>query len=266
MLGVLDRVNRRGVERKRGLVTRFWEARYGGVLLREFVLLAVMLWLYKYVRYLAKHQTADALQNADRVLHFERLLGLEFEAPLQQLLLPYKSIITAFNRYYVTVHFIGTVAFLVWAFVRSQTAYKKVRSVLVAVTLGALAIHVVFPLAPPRMMPGFVDTMVLYGPNPYNSHAVQSFANQYAAMPSLHVGWALIVAYGVITISRSRYRWLITAHPVLTILAVTVTANHYWLDGAVAAVLVVWAVFAIARPQEPARTEARSSLAGAAAG
>ena len=61
---------------------------------------------------------------------------------------------------------------------------------LVVVTLGALAIHVVFPLAPPRMMPGFVDTMVLYGPNPYNSQAVQSFANQYAAMPSLHVGWA----------------------------------------------------------------------------
>jgi hypothetical protein len=100
------------------------------------------------------------------------------------------------------------------------------------------------------MMPGFVDTMVLYGPNPYNSHAVQSFANQFAAMPSLHVGWSLIVAWGVITISSSRFRWFIIAHPVLTILTITITANHYWLDGAVAAVLVAWAVVVVGQPAE----------------
>ncbi len=250
MLVGVDGVERRGVEHRRGFFTRFWEARYGGVLLREFLLLAFMLWLYKYVRYLAKHDTADAFQNAGRVLHFERALGLGFEAPLQQLLLPYRGVIGFFNRYYVTVHFLGTVAFLVWAFVRSLNQYRRIRSVLVAVTLGALAIHVVFPLAPPRMMPGFVDTMVLYGPNPYNSHAVQSFANQFAAMPSLHVGWSLIVAWGVIMISSSRFRWLIIAHPVLTILTITITANHYWLDGAVAAVLVVWAVVVVGQPAE----------------
>jgi PAP2 superfamily len=121
MLGSLDGVARRHVERSRGLLTRFWEARYGGVLLREIVLLAFMLWLYKYVRFLAKHQSADAFQNADRVLHVERLVGLDFEAPLQQLVLPYKALIVGFNRYYVTVHFVGSMAFLVWAFVRSLT-------------------------------------------------------------------------------------------------------------------------------------------------
>jgi hypothetical protein len=248
------------VEQPRGLVTRFWEAKYGGVLLRELILLAVMLYLYKYVRFLAKHQTADAFQNADRVMHFERTLGLGVESSLQQLVLPYKPLIIGLNRYYVTVHFIGTVTFLVWAFVRSLGDYRKIRNVLVMVTLAALAIHVAFPLAPPRMMPGFVDTMVLYGPNPYNSEAVQSFANQYAAMPSLHVGWALIVAYGVIRVSRSRYRYAIIAHPVLTVLAITLTANHYWLDGAVAAVIVVWAVVVIFRPYEARRRA--GSLAG----
>ena len=120
MLGDVDGVERRGVEHRRGIFTRFWEARYGGVLLREFVLLAVMLWLYKYVRYLAKHDTADAFQNAGRVLHFERALGLEFEdaAAAAPAPVPRRSS-GFFNRYYVTVHFIGTVAFLVWAFVRS---------------------------------------------------------------------------------------------------------------------------------------------------
>src|SRR5262245_21877164 len=264
MLGFLAGVTRRGVGRWRGLVTRFWEERSGGVLLREIALLAFMLWLYKYVRFLAKHQSADAFQNADRVLHVERLVGLDFEAGLQQLVLPYKPIIVGFNRYYVTVHFIGTVAFLVWAFIRSIGDYRKIRTVLVAVTLAALAIHVAFPLAPPRMMPGFVDTMVLYGPNPYNSAAVQGFANQYAAMPSLHVGWALIVAFGVITISRSKYRYAILAHPVLTVLAVTLTANHYWLDGAVAAVLVFWAMFVVYQWGGVRSDERGRTLVGAA--
>jgi hypothetical protein len=260
MLERLDGVARKGVSRARGLATRFWHARYGGVLLREFALLAVMLWLYRYVRFLAKGHTAAAFENAERVLQVERLVALDFEAALQQLVLPYKPLILASNRYYVTVHFIGTVAFLVWAFVRSLDVYRKVRTVLVLVTLGALAIHVMFPLAPPRMMPGFVDTMVLYGPNPYNSEAVQSFANQYAAMPSLHVGWALIVAYGVIRISRSRYRYAILAHPIATVLAITLTANHYWLDGAVSAVLVFWAVCVIFRPAET--RQRRGTLAG----
>ena len=175
MLGDLDGVTRRCVERLRGLITRFWEARYGGVLLREFVLLAVMLWLYKYVRFLAKHETADAFQNADRVLHLERALGLEFETPLQQLLLPYKCGHPGLQPVLRDrpLHRHGRVPGLgVRAFARSSTARSAPCSSLV--TLGALAIHVLFPLAPPRMMPGFVDTMVLYGPNPYNSQAVQS--------------------------------------------------------------------------------------------
>ena len=192
------------VEARPGLLTRFWTARYGGVLLREFLLLAVMLWLYRYVRFVAKDNTADAFENARGGHVFERTLGLEFEEGMQQAILGHETLVRGINRYYITVHFVGTVAFLIWAFVRSQSGYRKVRRILVLVTLGALAIHVAYPLAPPRMMPGFVDTMALFGPNPYNSEAVKSFANQYAAMPSLHVGWALIVAYGVISITRSQ--------------------------------------------------------------
>jgi hypothetical protein len=263
--GTADTGTRHGATRRtdiaRDRLTRFWNARYGGVLLREFVLLAAMLLLYKYVRFLVRNQTATAFDNASRVLRFEHAVGLAWEAPLQHLLLPYRGVIVAFNRYYVHVHFMGTIAFLVWAFVRSESGYKRVRSVLVVVTLAAMVIHALFPLAPPRMMPGFVDTMVLYGPNPYNSAALRGVANQFAAMPSLHVGWALIVAYGVITISKSKYRYAIIAHPVMIVLAVTITANHYLLDGGVAAVLVVWAVVVMSRRKEnvPARRQLLST-------
>ena len=262
MLGALVGVARSSVERRRSLLIRFWEAQYGGVLLREFALLFVMLWLYRYVRFIARDQTEAAFANAESVMQFERFLGLDFEAAFQRLLLPYEDFMVGMNRYYITFHFAGTVAFLVWAFVRSHPDYTKLRRVLVAVSAGALVIHVLYPLAPPRMMPGFVDTMALWGPNPYRSEAVSNFANQYAAMPSLHVGWSLIVAYGVVRVARSRWRWIAVAHPVLTFLAVTLTANHYWVDGAVAALLVVGAVWWFYRPVVANRDERPSSRSG----
>lgn len=244
------------MEPRRGLPARFWRARYGGVLLRELLLLFAMLWCYRYVRYVARDQIETAFENAETVLRIERLLGLDFEAAFQRMVLPYEDFLRGLNRYYITVHFTGTVAFLAWAFVRSHADYTKLRRVLVVVSGAALAIHVAFPLAPPRMMPGFVDTMALWGPNPYRSEAVSDFANQYAAMPSLHVGWSLIVAYGIVQIARSPWRWLAVVHPALTLLAVTLTANHYWLDGAVAAALVVGAAWWLYPPvlrREPAR-------------
>jgi hypothetical protein len=240
---------------ERRLWTRFWEARYGGLLVRELVLLAVMLWLYKYVRFLINGRTTEAFENAQRILEWERWLGLDSESALQRLVLPHEGLVVGLNRYYVSAHFAGTVAFLIWAFVRSHLDYQKVRRVLIASTLAALCIHVLFPLAPPRMMSGFVDTMVRFGPNPYENEAVTGFTNQFAAMPSLHVGWSIIVAYGVIRIARSPWRWFILVHPVVTSVAVVLTANHYWLDGVVAAAIVAWAIIYLADPSEaPARS------------
>ena len=88
-----------------------------------------------------------------------------------------------------------------------------------------------------------IDTAVRYGQSVYAWHGGFD-ADEYSAMPSVHVGWALIVAIAVITVSRSRWRWLAAAYPVLTLLAVVVTANHFWLDGIAAALLVVLVLLA----------------------
>ena len=95
------------------------------------------------------------------------------------------------------------------------------------------------PLAPPRMLPslGFVDTMTVFGPSAYSGDAA-TVSNQFAAMPSLHVGWALLIAVVVIRTANSRWRWATIAHPVLTTLVVVVTANHYWIDAVVSALLL----------------------------
>jgi hypothetical protein len=97
----------------------------------------------------------------------------------------------------------------------------------------------VFPLAPPRMLNGWIDTGLVLGQSVYGADAESGLANQFAAMPSLHVGWAFLVAVFLIRATRSRWRWLWIAHPVITFAVVVVTANHYWMDGLIALALAV---------------------------
>ncbi len=139
------------------------------------------------------------------------------------------------------VDFPATVVFLVWAFVRRREAYSGIRNWYVGVTMAAMVIHVVFPLAPPRMLDGYVDTLREYGPRIYSEDPSRSVANQFAAMPSLHFGWALMVAIGIIMVTSGSRRWLWILHPFVTLIAIVAGGNHYLLDAVVAAILA-WMV------------------------
>jgi PAP2 superfamily protein len=131
---------------------------------------------------------------------------------------------------------------LLWVYIWHRRTYPQVRTTLVLFTAGALLIQLV-PVAPPRMLPGdnMIDTAVQYGQSVYGSVAGFN-ADQLSAMPSVHVGWALLVALVVVQVSRSHWRWLVFSYPALTLLAVVVTANHFWLDGIAAAVLLALAL------------------------
>ena len=144
------------------------------------------------------------------------------------------------------------VAFLVWGYLyRPRAEYRWARNLAIALTGTALVAHIVFPLAPPRMFPqwGFVDTMGTLGPDAY-AGASGDLANQFAAMPSLHVGWAALIAYVVHRTGPRWLAWLATAHLAVTVLVVVVTANHYWLDGVIAVVLLA-AISVVVRPPVP---------------
>jgi len=230
----------------------------------ELVLVAVLFELYRFGRLLARGQEAAAFENAIHVHHLERLLHLPSEATLQGLV-P-SGLLHLANVYYVSVHFPVMVAFLVWGYLfRPRPEYLWARNLVIALTGTALVVHIVFPLAPPRMFPqwGFVDTMAAFGPDAY-AGASGDLANQFAAMPSLHVGWALLIAVVVVRTARSRWRWVVVAHPLLTTLVVVVTANHYWVDAVVVALLLGLVLLVTPRPDAVPPSRLRRSSASAA--
>ncbi|MET0325902.1 MAG: phosphatase PAP2 family protein, partial [Ilumatobacteraceae bacterium] len=214
--------------------------RTAGALGIEIAVMGTVFVAYRQVRHLTSGDTDQAVDNAAGVVALERSLHVFSERAVQRLVLHSELVVAMLNRYYVAVHFPATIAMLVWAFCRHRSAYGRIRAAFLGVTVAALVIHVLVPLAPPRMLAGegFVDTLQVYGPRIYPTDTTQSVANQFAAMPSLHFGWSVLVAAGVIAVTRSRWRFVVLAHPALTLLAIVATANHYWLDAAVALVLV----------------------------
>lgn len=224
-------------------------ARLGWSLGREIALLAVGLMSYRMARTWVKDEIPEALDNADRVVDWERTIGIFTEVDLQSTVLGNDALVWFLNRYYFLGHFLGAALILTWLFVFREQHYGRIRRVMFSVTLAGLVLHVLFPLAPPRWFPerGFVDTLQTYGPKVYDSETVTSAANQIAAMPSLHVAWSVIGAWAIIVALNSRWRWLALAHPIITSLGVVLTANHWWLD-AVAAVALVYAAALADRP------------------
>lgn len=221
-------------------------------LVRELLLVVGLFLVYKFGRQAADGRTGEAFDNAHDVWNFERAVHLPGEGGVQGVLLHSDTLVHVANTYYATVHFPATVLFLAWLYWRRPVHYVWSRRVLTALTGAALVLHLLVPLAPPRMLAstGLVDTGRVYGPSVYGaSPAADSLSNQFAAMPSLHVGWALMVAVGLIAATRSRGRLLWLLHPLVTLFVVVSTANHYWLDAIVAVALLGVALLCIRLPK-----------------
>ena len=213
---------------------------------RELVAMLILFSIYKFGRVVHTSDVDLAYENAQRIWDLERWIHLPNELDAQQAMLPIQGLVEFANTYYAFVHIPATAAFLVWMYLRRPELYPPVRRAIIAMTAVALLGHILFPLAPPRMLTsyGFVDTAAVYGPDVYNADPnAESLVNQYAAMPSLHVGWAMLVAAGLIAAFKTRWRWLWLLHPTITAMAVVGTANHYWIDGIIACLVLAAVVY-----------------------
>ena len=221
----------------------------GADVVRELAQVLGAFLLYNVGRMLAAQELDRADAHAGGILDAERWLGLPSEGSLQAWALGHEWLIELANRYYVSVHFPLTIAVLVWLYRYRRPAYTWAKRALLTATGAALVFHVLVPVTPPRLLSslGMVDTGHAGGMSIYQAPVLSSLSNEYAAMPSLHVGWALLLAIVLIAACRSRWRWLWLLHPLATLFVVVSTANHYWLDGAAGAVLVVGALW-LTRP------------------
>lgn len=205
-----------------------------GAFAREFAVLVGLFGVYQYCGRWTHLLVAGAFAHAREVVTIERDLHLPSELAVQRAVLPHPLLVRGVNGYYEGVHLSATALFLVWVWWRHREHYPGVRDVLAASTLICLLLQLV-PVAPPRMLPdlGFTDTALVYGQSVYGTGG-SGIASQLAAMPSIHVLWAAILAWVGVRVSRSRWRWVLVAHLVVTVFVIVATANHWWLDGAAA--------------------------------
>ena len=214
------------------------------------------LWAALYAAYLGLRNVAigspdEAFANAATVVDVERALGLFHEVAVQQALAAGLGLERFFDLYYMVGFGPVVFATLVWFALRHREAYRELRTVLLlSIAIASLA-YVLLPTAPPRLVDGLgiADTVGLAG------HDTGSFAgikfNPYAAMPSMHVGWSLLV--GLIGLRVARHplaRVLFIAHPIVMTVTVTATGNHYFLDSIVG-IAVALAALAVLRVPKP---------------
>ncbi|KAA1376321.1 phosphatase PAP2 family protein [Aeromicrobium fastidiosum] len=206
---------------------------------REFALVAGLYAVWRLARMLPITHESGALERARDIDHVQRLLHLPTEISVQHLVIAHDWLARFVNGYYAIVHVPALIAFMVWAFVRHRDSYPHWRNGLVAVTAGCLVIRFI-RVAPPRFVDelGFVDLSTRYGLGVYGDVGT-GVSDQFAAMPSIHVGWAAVVALGTFAMTRSRVRWLVLMHLPVTVFVVAATGHHWWLDGVVAVLLLV---------------------------
>ena len=218
-----------------------------------------------------------AVANAHDLLRLESVLHLDVERSANHLLTGAPGLALVASYWYSALHYLVTPAVLVWVYRRHALGYRRVRNALVLATATGLAGFVLLPMAPPRMLPGYVDVLATtsgsgwWGSDASAPKGLGGLTNELAAMPSLHVGWALWVAWVVFLCTRNPWlRVAATFYAAGTTLVVVGTANHYVLDAVAGAVVVAAAVVATrprvsrgSAPRQPARRQPSAAASSA---
>ncbi len=205
---------------------RLWE---------EVLFIGASYFLYSLIRNGVPTHERLAYHRAAQIMSVQHWLHLDFELTLNKALAGVGWLAQVADYYYATMHFAVTIGVLAWLYLRHPLQYRSVRTVLYATNIIALIGFWLFPLAPPRLIGrGFIDTVVVFNTwGSWGSSGVDAASNQFAAMPSLHIGWSLWCACAIVMLAKSKWAKILGAlYPVATCLVIMGTANHYILDAA----------------------------------
>jgi membrane-associated phospholipid phosphatase len=210
----------------------------------EAVLIAASIVLYFGVRGLITTRIGVAYENAERIVGWEQAAGVFVEPRLQSALAEHSTLNEILGAIYIYGHWPVLLSTLLWVLIRHREAYRLFRNAMLISGMAGVVIFALFPVAPPRFLPtyGFVDTVAEQTPA-YRVLQPPMFVNQYAAVPSLHLGWNLLMGIAVITLAGHRVlRWFGALMPLLMLAAIVLTGNHYLFDGLAGTVLALLAL------------------------
>ena len=215
----------------------------------ELVVVATLYAAYAGSRVLSASAPADAMQNAYSLLHLQGLLQLPSAQGFNEWFSSVPALAVPADYVYATLHYVVTPAVLVWLWCRHRAVYGRARTALLWMTVLGVVGFTLYPLAPPRLLPGFTDTMAAFSGYGWWGAAASApehlagWTNQYAAMPSLHVGWAVWSGWLVLRhATRAWLRVLGVAYPLVISVVVVGTANHYVLDVLAGVLLAMLAI------------------------
>ena len=200
---------------------------------------------YELVRGLADGERVRAMINGQNVIDLEKGLGTFFEPGLQSLFLDHRWVVDFANFLYMNSHFVVTTAFLVWLYIFRNQHFYFVRNMFMVAMGLALVGYALLPTAPPRLFEGFTDTITDYAQVNHDSALVKVFINPYAAIPSMHCAFALMIGVTGAMIAKhklTKIAWAV--YPLLVFWVVVVTANHFWIDAAAGYLVAILAALA----------------------
>ena len=220
----------------------------------EVATLAALYGVYEVVRGQGHATLAAARAHTDGIVALERHLHLYGERAVQSAAHALPGVPMLLGLAYIVLHFAGTAAFLVWIHRCHRRLFPLVRNTLIGATAVALALYLLYPVAPPRLAGlGFVDTVSQSAKVNLSSDALGSLYNPFAAVPSLHFGYALLVGATLAVVARRRLvRLLGWSYPVVMLLVIVGTGNHFFFDAAAGA-LAIGVGYAAARITAPGR-------------
>jgi hypothetical protein len=228
-------------------VRRAWgvSARIG---IHEIVLCLILFVIYFYIRGLVVGRAGEAMVRGFNVITLEQNLGLYHELWLQSLIIDHYWLIKAVNWIYFWGHMPLIIPFAIWLFVWHRPMYKLMRNAFLVSGAIGIVIYWAFPVAPPRLIPfaGFTDTMAVFDKVGYNAQQTKAFVNEYAAIPSLHFGWSMLLGLAVFWVAKNPLlRGFGLIWPIAMWFSVVMTANHFIVD-TIAGAIVCFAGFGIA--------------------